>query len=224
MTSDPGRIESASQAFSAIYDSDHWGLATESAVDAQRKQEFAGVIADFIRQNAVRSVAELGCGFFVFSRFIDWTGLEYDGYDVAEQVVRYNKDVYGRDNIRFHLVRDGTTMPGADLLLCKDVFQHLPNADIRYYLSGFRRSFKYMLVTNDACPEAEANLDIPSGGWRPIRLDRPPFDQQCAVLHVWDGASFGKSWTKHTCLLLGDPGAGRAAAPFVLRDRGAETG
>jgi len=35
--------------------------------------------------------------------------------------VRWNRDHHGADNIRFHLLEDGTRLPAADFLISKDV-------------------------------------------------------------------------------------------------------
>ncbi|SEF14830.1 hypothetical protein SAMN05444161_9073 [Rhizobiales bacterium GAS191] len=211
MNANTGRLEEARTAFSEIYEKNLWRLGPGLELEPDSVQRFVRLIQDFMRENEVATVAEFGCGYWVYSKLIDWKGKRYDGYDVVESAIRYDTEQFSEENIHFHLVRDGIELSGADLLICKDVFQHLPSEDIIYYIGKFKKIYKYMIITNDVFPDAHANGGIPSGGYRAIRLDREPFNERCAVLQTWEGVNFGERWTKHTCLLFGDPTAGGGA-------------
>ncbi len=78
---------------------------------------FVALLQDFMRHNRVRSVVEFGCGFWSYAREIDWSGIEYDGFDIVEGPVRWNRDHHGADNIRFHRLEDGTRLPPASQLI-----------------------------------------------------------------------------------------------------------
>ena len=89
-------------------------------------------------------------------------------------VVAANREKYGTAKIRFER-GDATridALPHYDLLLCKDVLQHLSNANVRAFLGKIDRS-ACVLITNDYHP---ANDDCGDGSTRPLDIARPPFD------------------------------------------------
>jgi 2-polyprenyl-3-methyl-5-hydroxy-6-metoxy-1,4-benzoquinol methylase len=84
----------------------------------------------FLRDNAVRSVVDVGCGDWQFSRLIDCSGLDYRGFDVVPAVIEAHRAAFGREGVRFDLLEDFAALPEADLVLRKDVLQHLPLPDV----------------------------------------------------------------------------------------------
>ena len=209
-----GLITEAQTAFTEIYDKDLWGLATGewSAArpgeepEGERQARLVALIESLIALNRIRSVVEFGCGYWSYAGRIDWSGVEYDGFDVVEDVVASNNREHGRPNIRFHRIVDGVELPQADLLISKDVLQHLPTAHVQYYLAAFDARFKFMLIGNDVVPADNLNGDTRAGGYRALRLELPPFDRPNAVLQSWTSSDFGVHTVKNFCLLLGSPG------------------
>lgn len=209
-----GLISDAQTAFTEIYDKDLWGLATGEwsaprpgeEPEAERQARLVALIESLIALNGVRSVVEFGCGYWSYARQIDWSGLEYDGFDVVEDVVASNRREHGRDNIRFHRIADGVELPKADLLISKDVLQHLPTAHVQYYLAAFSARFRFMLIGNDVAPADNLNGETHAGGYRALRLELPPFDRPNVVLQSWTSADFGVHTVKNFCLVLGSPG------------------
>jgi len=55
---------------------------------------------------------------------------------------------------------------------------------VRECLAAFKPKFSYLLITNDEWP-TELNRDIADGGWRPIRIDQPPFSEIAPVILSW---------------------------------------
>jgi len=196
------RIDTAREAFIDIYQNDRWGLAKVKG-DGAVLQRFADLIQSVITRHKIRSVAEFGCGFWSYARLLDWTGLTYDGYDVVPEVLDFNIGYYGAPNIRFHQMTEGVTPGPADLLISKDVLQHLPVEDVAAYLAMFRERFSFMLITNDIYPETNTNGPIAHGGYRAIRLDLPPFNLACETLDEWEIAAGNVTYRKRACLLRG---------------------
>jgi SAM-dependent methyltransferase len=165
------------------------------------------MLADFMHNNAVTSVVDVGCGDWQFSRVMDWSGIRYQGFDVVDTVIDLNKERFASDNITFATLRSISDLPKADLVVCKDVLQHLPNRDVNEYLDYFSTHYKYAIVTNDIFPDAYTNSDIPHGAGRALRLDQEPFDRRIAVLVRWTITWQEHVWIKDTCLLLGSRGS-----------------
>jgi hypothetical protein len=167
-------------------------------------QHIAGTIQDTIRKYKVTSVTEFGCGFWNYAKLVDWKGITYNGYDVAFGPIDYNSNVDGTQKIRFHQHLPGVELAPADLLISKDVLQHLPTDDVLHYLSVFKERFSYMLILNASAPEDNLNGDIEYGDFRALRLDLPPFNETVEVIDEWDNTLFGVKYHEHVCILRGN--------------------
>lgn len=220
-----GRIEAAQQAFETIYSDDKWGLKEETGYEqvregfepeTEKRRRLALLLQDFLKLNAVRSIVDFGCGFWSFFRDVDLTGVRYDGFDVVKGIVDWNNSLYAADNIRFHHVHPGIELPSADLLFTKHVLQHLPLADVQYYLGIFRRQYKFLIIANDVKPDDNTNGDTEPGGYRALRIDQPPFNIPCAVLQRWEDIYFDHHTVTDFCLAFG--ATGETTAPAVLTD------
>ena len=119
---------------------------------------------------------DLGCGDWQFSKFLDLSSVSYLGVDVVESVIESNSTSYSASNIKF-ISRDITTyeIPKADLIICKDVLQHLSNKDVITILVKIITSSKFSLITNDFKPENTENKDIDNGDYRCLDLTLSPF-------------------------------------------------
>lgn len=165
-----------SEVFTEIYDSAPWLDAgfLFSGSQIEITKQYVAFIQDFLCKNKILSVLDVGCGDWAFSRYIDWSGIEYKGIDVVKYVIDRNQILFASPSIVF-IEADALEMelPEADLLLCKDVFQHLPNADIIALLKKFAK-FKHCLITNNSFSYRQ-NIDIQCGQSRPLDLTKSPF-------------------------------------------------
>jgi SAM-dependent methyltransferase len=175
------------------------------------------IIEEFIRLNQVRTVLDVGCGDWRFSRRIPWDdyGITYLGLDVSPFIVARNTQEYGHDRRKFAVIgepREILNHGRFDLIICKDAMQHMPNAIINEYLDVFSEAGRFSLLTNDAFPLINLNQDIDAGGWRALDLRIAPFSRRTAVIAEYVNY-FGAevpSWapgptffTKHVHLLPG---------------------
>jgi SAM-dependent methyltransferase len=198
----------ARAAFSEIYAEGRWGPGSGIGSLPENTRPYAAMLQAFLRDNAIRSVVDVGCGDWQFSRLIDWSGIDYRGFDVVPAVIEANRAAFGRPGIRFDLLDDLAGLPDADLVLCKDVLQHLPIEDVAAYLDLFTTRFRHALVTNDIEPADWVNAQIGHGGGRAIRLDLPPFSIDAPVVLRWAMTHGQERWVKETRLLSRDSGQG----------------
>jgi hypothetical protein len=197
-----GRVNQAEVAFTEIYDKDLWSLA-HIPPEPEKMQHVADLLAGMIRDKNITSVTEFGCGFWSYQKLIDWTGINYNGYDVVPGAVRFNTNGFTTAEMHFHQMTDSTQLAPADLLFSKDVLQHLPVEDVLHFLAMFKSSFSYILLLNDILPEENLNGQIAPGGYRALRLDLPPFNEQYETYSEWDNPAFGVHYRKRACLLRG---------------------
>lgn len=198
--------------FTRIYDEKIWGEGS-GASSPSITGPYMRMLDDFMRNNDVRSVVDVGCGDWQFSRHIAWGTRQYRGFDVVESVVSANKSQFSREGISFHLLTAMDELPPADLVVCKDVLQHLPTHEVVRYLDYFVDRYRWAIVTNDRSitmigggtersGEHLVNLDTNHGGHRPLRLDLPPFGRKVASLVQWEIEAPDYRWVKDACLLI----------------------
>ncbi len=178
--------------FSHIYETGEWAndnnwvksatyeFTSGSGSSPENARAYIEYLKDFLKKKNIKSVVDLGCGDWQISRVISWEGIQYTGIDVVDSVIEQNKKKYTTKNISF-VRADGIeySLPQADLLICKEVFQHLPIKDILAILPQLKK-FKYCLILNDVDPKTltTVNTDIPRGHHRLLDLTQSPFSLQ----------------------------------------------
>jgi SAM-dependent methyltransferase len=170
--------------FETIYAQSIWGGGSGAGSDLERAAVYVALVQHLLETRAIRRVVDLGCGDWRFARHIDWSGVEYFGYDVVPSVIANNQAHYGASNVQFGLA-DVTDMKieACDLLLCKDVLQHLDNSRVAGVLRNLANA-RYWLVANDFHP---VNFDCLTGDTRPINITAAPFAVDARPLAAWDG-------------------------------------
>lgn len=171
------------EVFSRIYQEGRWGFNGEGEAHsgggstAQHTALYRQFLQNFLQDHGIKSVVDLGCGDWEFSRMICWDEIDYRGYDVVPSVIEKNRIRYQKEKVQF-FVGDGTVtdLPAADLLICKDVLQHLPYEDIQAVIQQLPK-YQYCLITNDVDSRtlSSHNPQTNRGGYRPIDLTAPPF-------------------------------------------------
>lgn len=125
---------------------------------------------------AVRTILDAPCGDYNWFRLIKWNKpITYIGGDIVKPLIDRNQQLYGNSNTMFQNI-DITydTLPAVDLMLCRDCLFHLKNSDVALVVNNFLKSkIKYILTSNhSACAK---NEDIPTGSFRLLNLQLPPF-------------------------------------------------
>ena len=167
---------SNAEVFSKIYKEDLWHGGSGVGSKLENVKEYVDILQKYIDKPEVKTVLDLGCGDWQFSKFLDLSSVSYLGVDVVESVIESNSTSYSASNIKF-ISRDITTyeVPKADLIICKDVLQHLCNKDVVTILVKIITSSKFSLITNDFNPDNTENKDIDNGNYRCLDLTLSPF-------------------------------------------------
>lgn len=177
-------LDKHEKVFTEIYDKAIWGRNDQGVGFSGEgslllnTREYISFLEKFIKEYGITSVVDAGCGDWEFSRYVDWTGINYSGYDIVTQVIEKNKILFSSPTINFARANITTVdFPKADLLLCKEVLQHLPNEDILKFLQQIEK-FKYCLITNEVDPKtlSSKNSDILIGRVHRVDLSCPPFN------------------------------------------------
>ena len=189
--------------FNRIYAEGTWGTnvagkgtsGTGSTLEITR--EYRAYVEDFMKKHSVKSVVDAGCGDWSFSSAMDWGDASYLGVDIASDVIAAVRNKYEKGRIKFQVGDITDELPAAELLISKDVLQHLSNELVRKFIRNNLRKgkYKWVILTNDRGSE---NRDVASGGYRAIDLAAPPFEVRGLVdLPI----TFGDETSKITSLL-----------------------
>lgn len=191
-----------SNAFDAIYASESWGNGSGPGSHPTWTIEYRAFLEKFIRMNDVRSIVDVGCGDWQFSRFLNLDGIAYHGFDVVERLVEQNNRRYGSESVRFEVMPDDpAALPSADLFLMKDVLQHLPDADIFRFRDTVFGRYRFALLTNSyEKADAYRNVDLSRPGeFRCLDLAAAPYHLPGAYLFEY----FAQPWERIRAFLVG---------------------
>lgn len=191
-------------AFEAVYNEDRWSNGSGPGSLPSSTIEYRSFLERFIQENEVRTVTDLGCGDWQFSRYINWSSVRYTGLDVVQSLIDENNRRYAADNISFQLSRNFDSLPGGDLLIAKEMLQHLPNKLIAAYLEVISQRYKFALLTNSIAPGSGVNSDIEAGGYRPLRLEAAPFHARGATVFIYYPRNDHQIWRNAVFLMLGN--------------------
>jgi SAM-dependent methyltransferase len=147
-------------AFVQIMREGRWGPQTSgggSTVEYTRATR--GILQQVIRDYGITSMLDAGCGDLGWLPvFLESAppGFRYIGVDIVPDLVEQHQRAHPQHEfIAADLVVDA--VPRCDLIVCRDVVQHLPIADARRVLANFSRSgARYLLTTTH----------LRSYGWR----------------------------------------------------------
>ena len=189
--------------FDRIYAEGTWGKnvagkgtsGTGSTLEITR--EYRAYVEDFMKKHSVKSVVDAGCGDWSFSSAMDWGDASYLGVDIASDVIAAVRKKHEKGKIKFQVGNITDELPAAELLISKDVLQHLSNELVHKFIRNNLRKgkYKWVILTNDRGRE---NGDVASGGYRAIDLAVLPFEVRGLVdLPI----KFGDETSKITSLL-----------------------
>jgi SAM-dependent methyltransferase len=195
-------------AFEKVYATNEWQFGSGEGSLRKHTRGYVEFLQQFLKDHQIRSVVDMGCGDWQFSRYLDWTGINYHGYDLVESVISTNQRRFAKPNITFTRYEgDFNVLPNADLLIAKDVLQHLSHANILQFLPTLQR-YPKCLITNCVNPHGPTvNKDIQDGEFRYLDLRLPPYSLNAEELYEftnhqprWLGGLVKVRWRKKVLL------------------------
>lgn len=178
--------QNTKKVFRSIYKKNTWG-AKESisgpgstlAYTIQLRQQLPGILASI----GIKSLLDAPCGDCNWITKINLPGIVYTGVDIVPEIIEANKLNYPEKNfIIKNIIAD--MLPANDIVLCRDCFIHLRNAEIINVLQNFKRSgINYLLASTYP---VERNTEILTGHFRPVNLELPPFNLPAPLQKIKD--------------------------------------
>jgi len=180
------------EAFRHVIETNLWGdpeSVSGSGSSLDQTQRLRQELPALFQRIGVRSILDLPCGDGHWMARVDLAGISYTGADLLPELIDANR---ARGAAHFEVL-DLTVspLPTADLLLCRDCLVHFSFADVARAVANIARSpITWFLTTT--FPAEATNRDIMTGDWRPINLERPPFNLPPPAQLLSEGCTEGK--------------------------------
>jgi SAM-dependent methyltransferase len=174
----PSVVSEREAVFEGIYKSNTWGSAESgsgSGSEIRRTERYRTALLQFLREQKITSMFDAPCGDLNWMRLVlnDYP-MQYLGGDIADSALataRQNRP--GVQVRKFDICSD--PFPDCEVWHCRDALFHLSFADARLALENAAQSnIRLALLTTHRSLWLR-NLDIRTGGWRHVDLERPPF-------------------------------------------------
>lgn len=170
----------AANVFAAVYREAKWGSAPDGDFYSGSGSHDPTVVLPYIEvvkgflQSLPRppSLVDLGCGDFNVGRQLRPCCDKYIGCDVVPDLIARNRTKFGELDVDFRCLDiTGDGFPEGDVVLLRQVLQHLSNAQILNVLPKLSQ-YRFLLLTEHipADPEFQPNLEKPAGAT--VRLSR----------------------------------------------------
>jgi hypothetical protein len=175
----PTHGEDSETIFQDIMTSNRWNDAeSRSGVGSNRRytDNIRRKLPELLRRYRLRSILDAPCGDFAWMKTVALAAdTTYLGGDIVRELVERLQAEFGSPQRRFiRLDIVASELPRADILICRDCFIHLSNADVLAALRNFAGSeIKYLLTTTYKF--GRVNADIATGQFRAINLQAAPF-------------------------------------------------
>jgi len=197
-------------AFDEIYAKNMWRQGeTQSGVGSEGvlAGRYVALVLEYAAKHKLRTVVDGGCGDFSVGSRLAPSFDRYVALDVSPRIIDINKRRYAdlaSQHVSFAAAdMTLTTFPEADLILIRQVLQHLPNAKIEQILKNLEASaWRRVLITEEVHNPGDneiSNLDLPSHTVRTrvslgsgVFIDKAPFARSAKrIAHIQDVGTGG---------------------------------
>jgi hypothetical protein len=177
----------AKTVFTNIYNSNKWNNnESVSGIGStiENTTKIVSVLNNVFHQLEIKTLLDIPCGDFNWIKNINLNEVNYTGADIVPELIDSNIKSYSNLTINFkelNLIKD--SLPQSDLILVRDCFVHFSYDDINNSMKNICASnSKYLMVTTFT--KHNLNYDITTGDWRPINLEKAPFNFPKPILII----------------------------------------
>ena len=182
---------------------DYWesryrlGMTSGSGSTGELAKFKAHVLNDFVRENGVRTVIELGCGDGMQLALADYP--RYLGVDVSRTAIDVCRRRFAGDATKSFLWQGGPdrdadgALPRAELALSLDVIYHLLEDEVyrRYMGDLFGAAERYVIIYSSNCEDVVSAAHVRHRMFlRDVEADFPEFRLQRKIANILPSQSF----------------------------------
>lgn len=200
------RGKTNTELFDEIYSTRRWGVSDEtsdgvSSGQGSRYENIKGyvdLVVGIVQETRSRSILDVGCGDYRVGRMIMerlGPAVSYVGVDASKAIIERNTKLAGAANVRFiQIDAVNAELPQADLILIREVLQHLCLADVSSILRQVPKYRENIITNTEALSAKKHNMDMPSGSnsraafGGGLWFDIEPFNYKVRELARWPHA------------------------------------
>ena len=181
--------------FASVYENKSWGRSRERKYFSGSGSNNDTIISTYVESvsrflkefDQPQLIIDLGCGDFTVSSKLVPFASRCIAIDIFSGVIEENKDIYRSDKVEFRVLDFlNDEIPFANIVLVRQVLQHLSNRDILEFVKKISKRCQYLVVTEHLPGKTGfvPNKDKPTGpGFRlpldsGVILTAPPFSLQ----------------------------------------------
>jgi SAM-dependent methyltransferase len=186
-TSVVDRFDSSQDVFNGVYQNQRWGAQGDGSGSGSEPQ-FAAATVDAIEQLLIQYdahvIVDAACGAckwtpMLIERVRGQRHLQYIGIDVSDIALercKINLQQQFPDIVTlYHGDMTNYPFPRADMLICRDVLQHMSYQAIKAAITNFAQSDIRIFALGAYLPSDNQNRDIETGDYFTIDLKQAPF-------------------------------------------------
>lgn len=168
---------SAEDVFNKIFKDNIWGSKESISghgSDRIQTRLIVEQLPSVLKKFNVTSLLDIPCGDFHWMQNVDFGSTKYIGADIVLDLIQKNQ-IFADERRQFvHLDLLRSPLPKVDMIFCRDCLVHLSFDNIAAALQNIIASGSTYLMTT-TFPARTANVDIVTGRWRPLNLQKEPF-------------------------------------------------
>ncbi|MES2208578.1 MAG: methyltransferase [Chloroflexota bacterium] len=159
--------ERPGEVFPLIYSRQLWGKGSGAGSSAGEAAPYVEWVNGEAARRGWRTATDAGCGDGRVAARLEFE--EYHGVDVVPAVIEANRRAMPRRAWTVADITDPANLPAADVLLCKDVLHHWPNATVLAWLAAVVAAGKWraLVVCVDTAHATDGG-DCPLGSYRAL--------------------------------------------------------
>lgn len=162
--------------FNNVYINNSWGKDSGTGSFKEHARDYIDYVNGFIKAYNIKTILDLGMGDTKIFRELDLKNVdEYTGVEISDFAINKYYKNFKRDVTIIHDDIVTYEYPQVDLILIKDVLQHLNIESIKIVMNKIFNSCKYAIITNDILL-TDNNEDIKNGEYRGLDLKKDPFN------------------------------------------------
>ena len=193
------------ETFIEIYKNNFWNSkesVSGKGSDSLQTEIIVQEIPKLLEKFKVSSMHDIPCGDFNWMKQVELKGVNYLGSDIVPELIDANTKNFSSSSINFKLTDiTNDSLPMVDLIFTRDCLVHFSYDDTRRALLNIIASgSKYLLATSYV--ERERNYDIATGEWRPINLERKPYNFPTPLLSINENSTEDDGENPDKSLLL----------------------